>query len=176
MWWVLIPIGLIFLIPKESAAKMIDPFYNWDSLIKKYSSIYNVPFEWIKAIMMNESNLGQAPSVKRGLLNPSDIEGSKSSDGKSWGLMQLTLPTARMFEPLVTEAGLNDPEISIRIGAKYLAYLMAKNPAPFTKMEFIVRAYNGGPGFNSTVKGRNDTPIYYQRFLKNLSIIENKKS
>jgi len=153
--------------------KIIDPFFAWDNLIRKYSSTYGVPFEWMKAIMLNESNLGRAKSVAYGLRNPTDINGSKSSDGKSWGLMQLTLPTARMFESAITEAGLNDPEISVRIAAKYLSWLMKKNFSPFSQIEFVVRAYNGGPGFMSTVAGRRDTREYYQKFLVNLAKVKN---
>lgn len=147
----------------------VPAFNRWDSLIRKYSLAYGVPFEWVKAIMMNESSLGDAPSVARGIADPLDIEGSKSSDGKSWGLMQLTLPTARQFESAVSAAGLNDPEVSVRIGTKYLQWLMQRNPSPFTQEEFVIRAYNGGPGFAGTVAGRRDTPTYYARFKRNLA-------
>jgi len=147
----------------------VSEFNQWDSLIKRYAVEYNIPWEWVKAIMINESNLGKASSVKRGLENPLDIEGSKSSDGKSWGLMQLTLPTARMFESAVTEAGLNDPETSVRIACKYIAWLMARNYGGFAQQAFVVRAYNGGPGFANTVAGKRDTPAYYTRFKSNLA-------
>lgn len=156
-----------------SDSKEINPFFAWDNLIRKYSSINGVPFEWMKAIMITESNLGRAKSVAYGLRNPTDINGSKSSDGKSWGLMQLTLPTARMFESAITEVGLNDPEVSVRIAGKYLGWLMKKNFSPFSQQEFVVRAYNGGPGFMGTVAGRRDTPAYYQKFLSNLIKVQN---
>lgn len=180
MWWIFAAIGAIILAKNamgdqmlDSGGNEIDPFFAWDMLISKYSKSTGVPFEWIKSIMMNESALCQAKSVRRGLENPQDVQGSKSSDGKSWGLMQLTLPTARSIESTVTEAGLNDPEISIRIASKYLAYLgRLKN----WNQEAVIRSYNGGPGYLNTVAGKRDTPIYYERFLKNLAIVKEKNN
>jgi len=63
-----------------------DPFTKYDNLFHTYSSMYSVPWRWLKAIAMNESNLGRAPSVAAGILNPSDVTQSVSSDGKSYGL------------------------------------------------------------------------------------------
>jgi len=171
MPWIFIGVFLLLAgaskMGTETLAKK--PFNEWDDLIKKYSDQYGVPFAWVKAIMMNESNLGLAPSVKRGIENPLDIESSKSSDGKSWGLMQLTLSTARMFESAVTPAGLNDPDISVRIGTKYLAYLIKKKGLDAEK---VSRSYNGGPGYLNTVQGVRDTPAYYDRFKRNLKLVE----
>ena len=98
-------------------------YERWLPLVRKYAAIYGVPWRWVFAVMLNESNLGMAPSVARGILFPSDIEGSKSSDGKSWGLMQLTLGTARIHDAGVTEAKLNDPDTSIKLGVAELARL-----------------------------------------------------
>lgn len=156
---------------KKEEPKNKDPFFEWDDLIKKYSNEYKVPFEWIKAVMLTESSLGQARSVKRGLENPSDVEGSKSSDGKSWGLMQTTIPTSRMFEPGVTAVQLNDPETSIRIGVKYLAWLISKKGM---NEELVIRSYNGGPGFLASEIGRNMTVLYYAKFTKNLALVRSK--
>ena len=89
----------IFLLrnPISSAGVALmnrDDFTKWDDLLKKYSVQYKVPWRWLKVIILNESSNGNDRSVLRGLANPNDIEGSKSSDGKSWGLMQITLATA----------------------------------------------------------------------------------
>lgn len=172
--WALLGIlglGAFAMKNDKTPSANLDPYYRWDDLIKKYSSKYNVPWRWMKAIMMNESNLGRAPSVARGLKNPLDIEASKSSDGKSWGLMQLTLPTARQFESTVTESALNDPEISVRLGAKYLNYLIKLKT--IRNREAVIRSYNGGPGYLQTVAGVRDTPKYYSKFLENLNYIMN---
>jgi soluble lytic murein transglycosylase-like protein len=156
----------------NSDGQTVPEFNQWDTMIQKYANIYGIDWTWVKAIMLNESNLGRAPSVVRGLNDPTNIEASKSSDGKSWGLMQLTLPTARQFESSVTEVGLNDPEISIRIACEYIAWLYKRNYGNFSQQEFVIRAYNGGPGFASTAAGQRDTPVYYQRFLAHLDEVQ----
>jgi len=174
MWLLLLIPAAFLLMPRNAggSSTMNDPFFKYDGLIRKYSAQYNVPWRWIKAVMMNESSLGQAPSVARGLASPQDIEASKSSDGKSWGLMQLTLPTAREFAPLLTAAGLNSPEISVKVGSQYLAKLMKMKGGD---REATIRSYNGGPGYLNTAAGKRDTPVYYQRFLRNLAEIQTKQ-
>lgn len=133
----------------------------WDTLIKTESVKYGVDWQVVKAIMIIESDLGRAPSVAYGMKNPEDAEKSKSSDGKSWGLMQLTLNTARMFESMVTVKGLNDPETSVRIACKYIAWLQKKNPSH----EFIARGYNGGAGWaNSGIIAQGMTKVYFEKF------------
>lgn len=170
----IIGLGAIALMAanKKQEPKERDPFFEWDSLIRKYADQYKVPFEWVKAVMMTESSLGQAKSVKRGIENPQDIEGSKSSDGKSWGLMQTTIPTARMFEPGVTAVELNEPETSIRLGVKYLAWLISKKGM---NEELVIRSYNGGPGFLASERGRNMTALYYAKFVANLKLLRLKQ-
>lgn len=158
-------------IGKKQEPKSLDPFFYWDDLIKKYSDKFKVPFEWIKAIMIVESDLGRAPSVKKGLQNPNDIEGSKSFDGKSWGLMQLTIPTARMFQAGITAVDLNDPETSVRLGASYLAWLIQKKGM---NEELVIRSYNGGPGFLTSERGRNMTADYYAKWQKAITLIKSK--
>lgn len=159
-------LGLIaFLIANRSSETdmtNIPAFNRWDSLIQKYANLYNVPFDWMKAIMIVESDLGRAKSVKIGLEKPDDIINSVSFDGKSWGLMQLTLPTTRMFEPLVTERGLNDPEISVRLAAKYLQWLISKKGRD---EENVIRSYNGGAGWKGTVLGPSMTLQYWNKYL-----------
>ena len=146
-----------------------DGFYKWDALFKRYGKQYGVPWRWIKAIAWNESSLGTARSVALGLREPSNIEGSKSFDGKSWGLMQTTLATAREIQPNVTEIDLNNPETSIRIGTAILARLIKR--FGIDDRESVVRAYNGGPGFMKTVQGRTITPVYYSRFVDHIEQI-----
>ena len=80
---------------QETIEEKLDSWTEYDSLFKKYGAEYNIDWRWLKAICLNESNLGKAKSVMIGLENPRDIENSKSSDGKSWGLMQVTVPTAK---------------------------------------------------------------------------------
>lgn len=155
-----------------------DSFTKWDDLFRRYSAIYNVPFYWLKAIAMNESSLGEARSVKRGLENPRDIDGSKSSDGKSWGLMQVTLTTARDLDPSATEVQLNNPEYSIRLAAMYLSRLKPMFSMVDTRWEeWVIKSYNQGPGnTRKEIKGgKGYAEEYWLRFQRNRRVIREKQ-
>lgn len=153
----------------------VDLFTQFDSLFKKYASQYALDWKLLKAIAMNESGLGvhpngMEPSVARGIQNPADVEGSKSSDGKSWGLMQMTLPTARDYDPTATSEKLNNPEYSIRLSAQFVAWLTVQFKTETTrKMEWIVKSYNQGRG-NTAKEMRGGTGYagpYWERFQRN---------
>ena len=113
----------------------------WD----KYFLLYSADFPWeiAKTICMIESSLGLDKRVQAGLLNPLDVEGSKSEDGLSWGLMQLTLPAAQDFDLIASPQKLNNPEYSIMIAGK----LIRRNFRRFQGIEeWTVKAYNQGAG------------------------------
>lgn len=146
------------------AASGDDAFTKWDYLFKLYGQQFGVPWRWLKAICMNESSLGQNSRVLAGLQNPSDEEASKSSDGKSWGLMQVTKATAKGLEGrTVSVAELNQPDFSVRLAAKLINQLMGRFGVD--DKESIVRAYNGGPNFGAL------TLPYWAKFQTNLAII-----
>lgn len=152
---------------------------NWtkfDALFKKYGTKYGVDWQFLKAIALNESSLGTAKSVARGFENPYDIEGSKSYDGLSWGLMQVTVKTARDLDPFATEIKLNNADYSIDLAAKYLARLQAMFLRDDPRwLEWTIKSYNQGPG-NS--KKERDGKIqgyaeeYWQRFQRNLNRVK----
>lgn len=148
-----------------------DSFLKYDSLFKLYGAD-----DWkvLKAIAMNESSLGEYPSVKKGLLNPSDVEGSKSHDGLSWGLMQMTIPTARDFDSDATPMMLNNPEYSVRLAARFLRSLKRQ----FSELEYVVKAYNQGAGnTKKELEGKHGgyANEYWERFQRNLRIINEKQ-
>lgn len=143
----------------------------FDTLFKKYAGVYKLNWLWLKAIAMNESDLGRAPSVMRGLKNPKDIENSKSSDGKSWGLMQVTLTTAKSMDPTATPEKLNNPEYSINLGAKYLDEV-SKFYTQFDQrfLEWVVKSYNQGPGNTRREmigQSKGFANEYWERFKRN---------
>lgn len=152
----------------DSETKTGDSFFKYDSIFKKYSKIYGVPWRWIKAVAWNESSIGTAKSVVEGLKSPGNIDGSKSFDGKSWGIMQVTLSTAKEMRPGTTVQDLNNPDISIMLGSQYLGKMYKRFKGDREK---TIRAYNGGPGFEGTVQGRTLTPLYYSNFLSHLNQI-----
>lgn len=176
-------LGLVLILGKDRIEEEItvqsDSFTKFDALFKKYGQQYAVPWHWLKAIAMNESSLGQAASVIRGAENPDDVEGSKSFDGKSWGLMQLTLATARDFEPSTQVRDLNDAEKSIRIAARFVRFLMAQVPKTTPKYdEYVIKSYNQGWGNTRkemaglTVGFANE---YWLRWVRNHTIIQKRQ-
>ena len=148
----------------------VDPFTRYDQWFKTYGALNGVPWKWLKAIAMNESSLGTNPRVVRG-----DV----SEDGKSWGLMQFTLPTAQQFDPSATPEKLNDPEYSIKLGAKFLAWIMARfSKVELRFQEWVIKSYN--QGFGNTTKERSGVITgyageYWSRFQRNFALIEQKQ-
>jgi Transglycosylase SLT domain len=144
----------------------------FDALFQSYGAKQGVPWKWLKALCMNESSLGTDPRVARGLEDPSDIAGSISSDGKSWGLMQLTIPTACQFEAGTTAELLNDPEISVRIAAKFVAWIQDRfDDSDPRYQEWVVKSYNQGVGnTNKEIAGTISgyAGEYWSRFQRNL--------
>lgn len=156
----------------ESKTPQDPSWTRFDSLFKKYGEKHKVPWQWLKAIALNESDLGRERSVKRGLEKPYDIEGSKSFDGLSWGLMQVTIRTARELDPTATEVKLNNPEYSINLGAMYISkvsrYFSTLDPR-YT--EWVIKSYNQGPGnTQKEIKGqiKGYAGEYWERFQRNL--------
>jgi soluble lytic murein transglycosylase-like protein len=148
----------------NAAVSNTDSFYQYDAAFKRESARTGVPWRWLKAIAMNESSLGANPLVAAGLV---------STDGLSYGLMQVTVKTASWLKgSAVTSDDLNDPDFSIAVAADYLAYLSRRFPG---NREYIVRGYNGGPGFLGTKRGISETPIYYDRFQRNLATVLEKQ-
>lgn len=164
----------------EAKAVVIRLSENWDKfdhLFVKYGAQYQVPWTHLKAIALNESSLGMAKSVARGLVAPSDVEGSKSSDGKSWGLMQLTLPTAQGFDRSATPEKLNNPEYSVKLAAQLLAQLRDTfSMFDGRYLEWVIKSYNQGPYHTKNeMKGQISNPSwhlhveeYWNRFQRNL--------
>lgn len=151
---------------------MSDNWTRFDALFQKYGRKFNVNWKYLKAIAMNESSLGSVASVARGLEVPIDVEGSKSQDGKSWGLMQVTLGTAKDFDSTATAINLNNPEYSIKLAARYLAHLQGRfNMLEMRWLEYVIKSYNQGPG--NTEKERKGlikgyAEEYWSRFQRNL--------
>lgn len=168
-------VGLIFMKKtaiKEAIEETPLTWTRFDSLFIKSGRKHGVDPYTLKAIALNESSLGLAPSVARGMIAPNDVDGSKSTDGKSWGLMQVTVTTARDMDPTATEVKLNSAEYSVDLAAKYLKWLeryFSKSDPRF--QEWIVKSYNQGPG--NSIKERDGKSSgfaheYWSRFQRNL--------
>lgn len=156
MWWVgIAAVFAFFSAPRKVSVVSAKPSY--DDLFKKYGSIYNIDWRMLKAIAWVESKLGtyrgvvDTPEEQAKGLNQAD-----SSDGKSSGLMQVTLTTARDFDKNATFQKLGNPEYSVDIACKYInftkRYFSVTDPR-YT--EWLVKSYNQGAG--NTLKEKNKT-------------------
>jgi soluble lytic murein transglycosylase-like protein len=152
--------------------ELIEPYFiKYDDLFYSYAKKYGLDWRWLKAIAMNESDLGRAASVKKGLLNPNDIQGSKSSDGLSWGLMQVTIRTARDLDKSATEVKLNNPAYSVDLAARLLKNLKTQfNPSDPRYMEWVIKSYNQGAGNTKKeiASGKGYADEYWHRFKRNI--------
>lgn len=178
IYWIL---GIVFVAGgftfKQEISDVIeehmDSWTQYDALFMSAQKKYAVDWRWLKAFALNESNLGQEKSVAYGILHPEDAEKSKSSDGKSWGLMQVTLTTAQSLDPSATVAKLNDPAYSIDLAAKYVAQLKKMfSPLDLRFLEYVVKSYNQGPGnTKNEIKGSSPgyANEYWSRFQRNLN-------
>jgi hypothetical protein len=152
------------------------PWTKFDDLFHSKGDEYGVDWTWLKAFSLNESNLGRERSVANGMANPSDVDGSKSSDGKSWGLMQVTLTTARQYDSSASAEKLNNPDYSVDLAAQLISDLQSqfsRNDPRFT--EWVVKSYNQGAGNTKKemagIGGGYANP-YWDRWQRNLTQVE----
>lgn len=185
MWWVIAGVAAIFLASQNQAVADIvndnvvapleessaDNWKKYDEMFLHWGGEYGVDPNHLKAIALNESNLGLVASVARGLSNPSDADGSQSSDGKSWGLMQVTLSTGSQYDPSISPQKLNDPDYSISIAAHLFSDNMNQFAIVDTRwLEWVVKSYNQGVG--NTKKeiagnGGGFADAYWDRWQRN---------
>lgn len=162
--------------PKADSSSSVSLWNQFDDSFKKNASAFGLDWKILKAIAMNEAGLGVhpkgiEPSVRIGLESPQNIEGSKSSDGKSWGLMQMTVSTAKDYDSTATPEKLNNPDYTIKLSSQLLAWLFVqfKSSDP-RQLEWVIKSYNQGRG-NTSKEMRGVSPgyagIYWERFQRN---------
>ena len=132
-----------------------EKYGQYDSLFKASGAKYGVPWLRLKRISWIESKVGTYKSVALGIKNPNDVNASVSQDGKSWGIMQVTLTTGADYDRTITPQKLNNVAYSIDIAAQHLKMLGKL----FTNERDIVMSYNHGQGNqkNFIIKEKNGT-------------------
>lgn len=120
----------------------VEKYGQFDSLFKASGTKNNVPWMMLKRIAWIESKVGTYKSVAIGIKNPKDIKNSVSDDGKSWGIMQMTLTTMGDYDKTPTAEELNHPDISIELAAQHLKMLRKL----FTNERDVIMSYNHGQG------------------------------
>lgn len=132
---------------------------NWSTLAAKYAAVHpGLDADEILAIIWTEST-GR----------PDAVNGTDPNGG-SWGLMQLTMPTAKQYSQRIAEAeDLLDPDKNVEAGSAYLAHLKNSFERQYPLSDPAhawVTAYNQGPG--NLLKGRGDA-AYAQAFIAHLA-------
>jgi soluble lytic murein transglycosylase-like protein len=99
---------------------------------------------------------GIEPALAFGLVRAeSSFRNQATSRVGAVGLTQLMPRTASWMEPGVTRAQLRDPETNLRIGMRYLRYLLDKYEGDET---LALTAYNRGPGTVDRALRRGASP------------------
>lgn len=117
-------IGLLIILLMSKPSKAFIPKTSIDQYINSYSSVYGINPFLVKAVIKTESDF-----------NPKAI-----SYVGARGLMQLMLPTARIYDPYVSANELYDPKKNISIGAKFLRDLIKR----YGNVEDALAHYNLG--------------------------------
>lgn len=120
----------------------VEKFGQYDSIFKSVGAKYGVPWLRLKRIAWIESKVGTYKSVALGIKNPNDVKSSVSQDGKSWGIMQMTLTTMGDYDKTPTPQELNDVKYSIDLAGQHLKMLGKL----FVNERDIVMSYNHGQG------------------------------
>lgn len=152
----------------------------YDHLFQQVARDFSLDWKMLKRISWVESNTGKAKSVAIGLREPANVSDSVSFDGKSWGIMQVTLTTAKEYDKSATAQKLNDPLYSITISAKHFSFLKRNYPT-FTERD-LVMSYNHGQGnqLNFIKKEKSGTLLvteylagrdYWNKYLKAKTLI-----
>ncbi|TDT71579.1 soluble lytic murein transglycosylase [Hypnocyclicus thermotrophus] len=106
--------------------KMLYPKY-YQKIVSKYSKKYGIEEELIYSIIKQESLFGK----------------SLVSRASAYGLMQIILPTAKMFDNNITIEKLLEPDTNIKIGTQYLKWISDRVNGNISQ---IAASYNAGIG------------------------------
>lgn len=122
--------------------------------IAQSANVYNVPETWIRAVILTESSG-----------NPNAFRSTSPRD-TSYGLMQLTLPTALGLGFSGDPNNLFDPETNIDLGTKLLGQLRQRFG---DDVSAVYSAYNSGGGSNYL--SNSSVAAHVNNFLNNLSSV-----
>ncbi len=111
--------------------------------VLEYSAKYKIPADLSAAIYDIALAEGIHPSLGYQLVKvESGFKPTARSPKGAIGYTQLRLPTARAYDPEITEIGLEQRETNLRIGFRFLKDLLRRFD---NNLELALLAYNRGP-------------------------------
>ncbi len=136
-------------VASDAGLGSYDLLHRWDSLMQSASQRFDVPVEWIRAVMTRESG-GRIMAVSR---------------VGAVGLMQLMPAT---YDQMRRQCGLGrnrfDPKDNILAGTAYLKFLNGKYG-----LAGMFAAYNAGPGAYERSLAGGSLPQETQAYVQNVS-------
>lgn len=139
-----------------------------EALCQKITATHFPWVDWRMLAVMCSVESSFKPTAKR-----TEYNSNGSVRDVSYGLMQLLTSTANWLfsdmgaraygEPTV--ATLSNPEANIFFGAAYVSWLRHWNGRSRSE-EWIVRAYNGGPGWGNSAKGLSMTANHWAKYQR----------
>jgi soluble lytic murein transglycosylase-like protein len=124
----------------------------FDSLVNYSAMKWNVPPDWIQAVILTESSG-----------NPNAYRAEPAINDASYGLMQLLYSTAQSLGYTGSPDGLYDPGVNIDLGTKLLSQLREKYG---DDVQAVYSAYNSGSP--TKYLSSNQVASNVVRFMKNL--------
>ncbi|MFO7260813.1 MAG: lytic transglycosylase domain-containing protein [bacterium] len=143
--------------PAESGASEAAPARERDAaVVERYARQYGVSVPLAREIYAAAREYGIDPKVAFGLVRTeSSFRRTVVSHAGAIGYAQVLPSTARWIEPGTTRNDLFDTRTNLRVGFKYLRYLLDKYNGD---IRLALTAYNRGPGTVDRVLARGGNP------------------
>lgn len=136
-----------------------------DAVSERFARRYGIPRSLAREITAAALEYGIEPRVAFGLVRTeSSFRRTVVSYAGAVGYTQVLPSTARWIEPGTTRADLFDTRTNLRVGFKYLRYLLDKYDG---NLRLALTAYNRGPGTVDRLlrQGRNPENGYARKVL-----------
>jgi soluble lytic murein transglycosylase-like protein len=124
--------------------------------VMDYSVKYQIPADLAAAVYDIALSEGIDPSLGFRLVKiESDFKQEAHSPADALGYTQLQLPTARFYDPGITEQKLLQRDVNLRIGFRFLKDLLGQFN---NDMPLALLAYNRGPGKVAEILAQGGDP------------------